>query len=166
MLKHSLLLLCTILVYSFSARAETFSKLQGTYQILSCQNLGANPSEDLCQYDTMIVQSSSYATAIYFYTGEWGANLVRSFGFPASTDNSTSEGIYEERGDTYASYIKLSDDYKESTILEQLKDNQFHLIRQQSSASFQSDDKFELVLKKISNDAPELPNTPDPNDPD
>jgi len=164
MSKHNSIFLIALTLFTAVAQAETFSNVKGTYQITSCQNLGAKPSEDICQYETIVIRPDQYATAIYFYSGPWGSDLVRSFGFPASIKDDS--GKYEEIGNSYASYTNLGTDYKEATSIKLVQDNKFHLSRYQSSQSFQTEDKFELSLIKISNETPELPIIPDPEDPD
>ncbi|QDK37696.1 hypothetical protein [Bdellovibrio sp. NC01] len=161
----SLLILPSLALASPQTQAPLFAKLKGTYKVLSCYNLGAHHSEDdVCDYDTMVVHNASFATSIYFYKGAWGSGFVRSYGFPSNM-NERESGVYEE-GETYASFKRDEYDYREETIVEELSAPYFLFSRTQSSRSYNTQDRFEITLEKISDESPDLPPIPGDDMPD
>ncbi len=132
-----------------TADAYTFSKVEGVYQIQSCQSLSVNGQESLCSYDTVVVYPTVQGTVIYFKnSSEADLALVRSFGFPVNVRN-LPNAHYSENGSYWAFYANSTSDLKESTRIEKQNDGSYDLSISRESKWFGSQDRFELNLVKI-----------------
>lgn len=138
----------------------TFENVAGTYTINSCVNLGKRASENICQYKTMVIHPSPrFGTALFFFSGELAQDsYIRSYGFPTSTRNEP-HAQYFEYNNSMAGYVDDSPDYQQVTVISRTEDGSYHLTLFRRSESFKSDDCFEINLKKISENAPDLPST-------
>ncbi|MFV3409707.1 hypothetical protein [Bdellovibrio bacteriovorus] len=152
--------LCTLtfLTAAPPANAALFSNMEGTYRVLSCENLGANPHESLCEYSQMTVHPMNDATALYFSRWENEQEHVRSFGLPVSTRHHP-HSRYCEKGDVYAAYERLSQGHGEVMIMKRTTDDLFHLSIHLRADDYGTLDVIEMDLERLttmSRPVPEL----------
>lgn len=137
------------LVATLPASASLFTNMEGTYRVLSCENLGAKPHESLCEYSQMTVHPMSDATALYFSRWEGQQEYVRSFGLPVSTRNHP-HSRYCEKGDVYAAYERDSYGYGEVMIMKRTSDDLYHISIHLRADSYGTLDVIELDLERLS----------------
>ncbi|MFV8259297.1 hypothetical protein ACNQKP_15930 [Bdellovibrio bacteriovorus] len=142
--------LCTLTILSAapSANAALFSNMEGTYRVLSCENLGATPHESLCEYSQTTVHPMNDATAIYFSRWEGEQEHVRSFGLPVSTRH-YPHSRYCEKGDVYAAYERLSQGQGEVMIMKRTSDDLYHLSIHLRADVYGTLDVIEMDLERL-----------------
>lgn len=155
-------LLATFLLISSAtlAQARTFGAVEGTYKILSCDNISRKGQEKLCEFDTLVVSPKNHSTAIYFKHSTKAELGIRSFGFPANTKGLPG-AEYKETPTPSAAYANFTEELEEYTRIEKLKDGTFAVSVYRDSNIFDKHDAYEMIVERTSVIGPELPSAPD-----
>ncbi|AFY01537.1 hypothetical protein Bdt_1848 [Bdellovibrio bacteriovorus str. Tiberius] len=132
--------------------------MEGTYRMLSCENLGAKPHESLCEYSQVSVHPMSDATAIYFSRWEGEQEHVRSFGLPVSTRHHP-QSRYCEKGDVYAAYERVSQGQGEVMIMKRTTDDLYHLSIHLRADNYGTLDVIEMDLERLTTMSRPAPDT-------
>lgn len=135
-------------IFASSAQADLFSQLQGTYQVLSCENLGATPYNSVCQFSQVTLQSSPYITAITFLGDSSGGQSTLTLTLPANLrDQPTAR--YCEKGDAFAIFSSEGRHSGQVVMLRKLRNGLHHLSIHLRSDVTKTLDVIEVDLEKI-----------------
>ncbi|UXR63642.1 hypothetical protein EZJ49_11210 [Bdellovibrio bacteriovorus] len=136
------------LLISSSAYAALFSQLQGTYQVLGCENLGATPYNSVCQFAQLTIRAEVFFTAITFTGDPSQDHNTLTLTLPASLEDQPA-ARYREKSDTFAIYSNEGRHGGQVVMLRRLKNGLYHLSVHLRSDVTKTLDVIEVDLEKL-----------------
>nr|BFD59520.1 hypothetical protein CKG001_16270 [Bdellovibrio sp. CKG001]BFD62900.1 hypothetical protein BdHM001_15810 [Bdellovibrio sp. HM001] len=131
-----------------SAHAALFSQLQGAYQVLGCENLGATPHTSVCQFAQVTLRSEAFFTTITFMDDGSQEHNTLTLTLPGSLkDQPTAR--YCEKGDFFGFYSNEGRLGGQVVILRRLKNGLYHLSVHLRSDLTKTLDVIEVDLDKL-----------------